>query len=228
MTIINVTNLPDTSRRLHSALPLCKATCKRQWLLPVLVLIITLAGCGKEQTLTALPADATILAFGDSLTFGKGVSKSDAYPAVLQKLTSLSVINAGISGETTSEGLLRLPELLTSEAPDLLILFEGGNDILRKQDLTITKSNLDKMIQLAKKMDVPVVLVGVPTKSLLVKTAGFYAELAEQHEIPLEGSIVSKLIKKPSMKSDSVHFNVAGYRALAEAIFELLKDNGAV
>ena len=138
------------------------------------------------------------------------------------------MINAGISGETTSEGLLRLPELLTSEAPDLLILFEGGNDILRKQDLTITKSNLDKMIQLAKKMDVPVVLVGVPTKSLLVKTAGFYAELAEQHEIPLEGSIVSKLIKKPSMKSDSVHFNVAGYRALAEAIFELLKDNGAV
>ena len=138
------------------------------------------------------------------------------------------MINAGISGETTSEGLLRLPELLTSEAPDLLILFEGGNDILRKQDLTITKNNLDKMIQLAKKMDVPVVLVGVPTKSLLVKTAGFYAELAEQHEIPLEGSIVSKLIKKPSMKSDSVHFNVAGYRALAEAIFELLKDNGAV
>lgn len=198
------------------------------WLLPLLFSIITLTGCGKEATFTTLPIDATILAFGDSLTFGKGVSKTDAYPAVLQTLISRNVMNAGISGETTSEGLLRLPELLNSETPDLLILFEGGNDILRNQNLTVTKSNLDSMIRLAKKMNIPVVLIGVPKKSLLGKTAGFYAELAEEHSIPLEDSIVGKLLRQSSMKSDSVHFNVAGYAALAEAISELLKKHGAV
>ena len=72
------------------------------------------------------------------------------------------------------------------------------------------------------------VLVGVPKKSLLASTAEIYSELAEEHQIPLEKNIVGSLLKKPAMKSDSVHFNTAGYKALAEAIHELLQESGAL
>lgn len=191
-------------------------------------LAVALAGCSDEQKLPELAPEATILAFGDSLTAGKGVSVSNAYPAVLQKILSRNVVNSGISGETTSEGLSRLPGVLDKENPDLLLLLEGGNDILRNQDLAATKRNLSAMIQLAKQRDIPVVLIGVPKKSLLGKTAGFYFELAEEHEIPLQDTIIGKLLRDQSMKSDSVHFNTKGYAALAQALADLLREQGAI
>ena len=81
---------------------------------------LLLAGCG-NPALDTLPANATILAFGDSLTAGKGTSPDLSYPAVLAQLTGRDVINAGISGETTAEGLQRLPEVLDETGPRLLL-----------------------------------------------------------------------------------------------------------
>ena len=81
--------------------------------IPYLLFFVVLAisACGDDE-LDPLIAGDTILAFGDSLTFGKGTTQDSAYPAVLQELSGHPVINAGISGETTSEGLTRLPGLL--------------------------------------------------------------------------------------------------------------------
>ena len=185
-----------------------------------------LAGCGDDELQALTPGD-TILAFGDSLTFGKGTTTEYAYPAVLQELSGYPVVNAGVSGETTAEGLLRLPEMLDEHAPALVVLFEGGNDILRKLPGANTRSNLDKMIQMIREQGAQVVLVGVPDK-LLASSAPWYNELAEQHDVPIQSTIVSKLLKKPSMKSDRVHFNQAGYREIAKAIFSLLDKNGAL
>src|SRR5690554_7427177 len=91
-------------------------------------LIITLAACSKA-TLTPIGVDGTILAFGDSLTYGIGVDAEHSYPTVLSRLSQREVINAGVAGETTSQGLSRLESLLENNHYDLLILFEGGNDI---------------------------------------------------------------------------------------------------
>ncbi len=193
----------------------------------VMLVFLLLAACDKPQ-LDKLAASDTIVAFGDSLTAGKGVGLDKAYPAVLEELTGFRVINAGISGETTAEGLRRFADTLTEHDADLVILFEGGNDILRNQDLGETRDNLDAMIAYAKAQKIQIVLVGLPLKSLFSSTAEFYKELADKHKLPLQDSIVASLIKKPSMKSDSVHFNEAGYRALAVAINELLQDAGAL
>jgi len=192
-----------------------------------IVLALLLSACDGDK-LQALSDGDVILAFGDSLTAGKGVSVDKAYPAVLSELTGFRVVNAGISGETTEEGLERLPGVLDEENPSLLILFEGGNDILRNQDLTQTKSNLNAMIKMAKDQGVQIALVGVPRKQLFSSTAEFYGELAEEHELPLQDDIVASLLRKPAMKSDSVHFNNSGYRALAESIEELLRESGAL
>lgn len=196
----------------------------KAWLIGALLLI---TACS-DTSLNPLSPDDVIVAFGDSLTAGKGVSEDLAYPAVLGQLTGLKVVNAGISGETTEEGLDRLPGVLEREQPSLLILFEGGNDILRNYDLSETKQNLETMIAMAKADGVQVVMVGVPRKQLFSKTADFYIELAESHELPIEDEIVASLLRKPEMKSDHVHFNRKGYRMLAEAIAEMLREAGAL
>jgi len=193
----------------------------------VIGLAVLLSGCGGAE-LQALNDGDVIVAFGDSLTAGKGVTTDQAYPAVLSELTGYEVINAGISGETTQEGLLRLEGVLDEENPALLILFEGGNDILQNKDLSQTKANLNSMIAIAKDKNIQVALVGVPQKKLFSNTAELYNELADEHELLIENKIVASLLRKPGMKSDSVHFNMQGYSALAQAIATMLDEGGAL
>ena len=197
-------------------------------LVAIVTFVLSLVSCSGDPELKPLPQNATVLAFGDSLTAGLGVSKDQAYPAVLQTLSGRTVINAGVSGELTIDGLKRLPDLIDKHDPQLLILLEGGNDILQNRSLASAKANLSAMITFAKNQGLDVVLVGVPKKSLFAGTADLYFELAEEHQIPLEDSIISSLLKQPAMKSDSVHFNRAGYSALAEALYGVLGDSGAL
>jgi len=189
--------------------------------------IALLVSSCSDPGLQALSDGDVIVAFGDSLTAGKGVTEDEAYPAILSEITGYEVVNAGISGETTHEGLLRLESVLEEENPALLILFEGGNDILQNRDLSQTKANLDDMILIAKEKNIQVALVGVPQKQLFSKSAEFYNELADTHRLPIDNEIVSSLLRKPAMKSDSVHFNSHGYRALAQAIANMLDEGGA-
>jgi acyl-CoA thioesterase-1 len=92
--------------------------------------VLLLTGCS-DPKLSEIPRNATILAFGDSLTVGVGASYAESYPVVLTELSGRKVINAGVSGETTTQGLQRLPGLLEQHEPELVLLLEGGNDILR-------------------------------------------------------------------------------------------------
>lgn len=189
--------------------------------------LVILIGCS-NPSLHSLPSDAVILAFGDSLTFGKGTDTESSYPAELARLSDREVVNAGISGETTAEGLQRLPEVLDKTNPDLLILMHGGNDILRNLNYDSAKANLSAMINLAQNRGIQVVLVGIPEKKLLSSSAPYYKELADEHDLVFEKSIISKLIKKPAYKSDSVHFNARGYAEIANSVFKLLQENGAL
>lgn len=196
----------------------------KAWLI---IATLLLSACS-DNALKPLDSGDIIVAFGDSLTAGYGVPEESAYPVILSQLTGLRVINSGVSGETTEEGLGRIKEVINREKPSLLILFEGGNDILRNYNLSKTKQNLDDMIGIAKERGVQVVLVGVPLKKLFSSTADFYTDLADAHQLPIQDDIVASLLRKPAMKSDSVHFNANGYRALAQAIADMLREEGAL
>jgi lysophospholipase L1-like esterase len=191
-------------------------------------ILLLLACSSSTPELKPLSADAVILAFGDSLTYGKGVSEDDSYPEVLQGLTGRTVINDGISGSVTSEGLARLPASLSEFQPSLVIICYGGNDILRNQSLDKAKQNIAKMIELVRSSGAEVVLVGVPKKSLMLASLPLYQELAEQYHLPLENNILADLLSDNSAKSDSVHLNEKGYRLMAEAIFKLLQKAKAL
>ncbi len=187
-----------------------------------------LIACSSDNLLKPLAPNATILAFGDSLTDGVGVSRANSYPTVLAKLTGRRVINVGISGETTEQGLARFAALLEQHQPELVILLEGGNDILRNYNLTQTKQNLATMIEQARSRNIQLILLGVPEKNIFSDSALLYQELAEEYNLVFDGEIISDLMKSKKYKSDPIHFNTLGYRKLAKRIQEILEDNGAL
>lgn len=205
------------------------STHQLHYLLLALLVVtsLLLSSCSNDKLQKLSYAD-TILAFGDSLTIGVGVSVSESYPSILATLSDRTVVNAGISGETTAEGLARFKETLRSAEPALVLLLEGGNDIIRNLSATEAKNNLDQMITMAKASGADVVLIGVPEKNLFTSAHPMYQELAEQHDLIFIEDIISNLIKKPKFKSDSVHFNAAGYRELAKEIYDILQNNGAL
>lgn len=174
----------------------------------------------------SLPLDTKILAFGDSLTKGYGVSPSESYPSVLSELLHVNVYNEGISGELSEQGLERLGALLDKYKPHILVLCHGANDILRKKDVQKTQENLSKMVQMAKSKGVYVLLVGVPTYEILsFKTASFYYDVAKAESLQIEDGALEKILGDDALKSDQVHPNALGYRLMAQKIAKLLSDN---
>ena len=190
--------------------------------------LLFIQACSDSVSLTHIPHDGVIVAFGDSLTVGVGTSEAYSYPAVLSELSNRQVISAGISGEETSQGLTRLPTVLDEVQPNLVVLLEGGNDILRNRNAVTIKNNLAKMIGIIKSRNIEVVLIGVPEKKLFSNVAPLYEELAQEHNVVLLGAVLSDLLRDNDYKSDAVHLNEQGYRLLAESIHELLVEKGAL
>jgi len=197
--------------------------------LAALLLALLLAACGeKPPPLPRLGGDDVVLAFGDSLTYGTGAATQEAYPSVLSKLISRQVVGAGVPGETTADGLERLPAVLDDVKPRLLLLCMGGNDMLRKVDSASIESNLRAMVQLAKARGIGVVLIGVPTPQLFGDPPGFYDRIAKEFSLPLEKKVLNDVLFDRSLKSDPIHPNAVGYRRIAQALADLLQKAGAV
>ena len=193
-----------------------------------LLCCLAAAGCDQTPKIEPLGDDAVILAFGDSLTFGTGASKQQAYPAQLQALISRKVINAGIPGEVSTTGLRRLPALLKQHQPDLVIICHGGNDILRRQDLQQTSDNIQRMIDISRSHGAEVLLVGVPEFGIFLSSAEFYTQLADDNRLPIENTVLSDVLKVAAYKSDQIHPNADGYEVMAKRLATLLEKSDAI
>ena len=195
----------------------------------LLLFAAALAACGGSAAkLSKLPADAVVLAFGDSLTFGTGANTETSYPAVLEELIARKVWAAGVPGEVSAAGLARLPSALDYYQPRLLILCHGGNDFLRKLGDAQAAENLRAMIRLARGRGMDVVLVSVPKPALFPSPPDFYAEIAREFGLPLEDAALTTILRDNELKSDVAHPNAKGYAKLAEAVAALLKKSGAI
>ena len=195
----------------------------------LLLAACAMAGCGgNAPRLQHLPADAAILAFGDSLTFGTGAETGASYPAVLEKLIGRKVWSAGVPGEVSAAGLARLPSALDYYRPRLLILCHGGNDFLRRLGDAQAAENLRAMVRLARQQGIDVVLVAVPKPGLFPSPPDFYADIAKEFSLPYEDAALKTILRDNEMKSDVAHPNSRGYALLAQALAVLLKRSGAV
>jgi acyl-CoA thioesterase-1 len=196
----------------------------------LLLLALFLSACSDDTPhLNRLDSNAVILAFGDSLTYGTGTTRDNSYPAILQQLSGRQVINAGIPGEMSATGLARLAETLEEVQPQLLILCLGGNDMLRQRSALEIEQNLEKMVAMSRERSIPVLLLGVPRPAIFgLRSADLYYSLAERLQLPLEGEIIPEVLSSNDLKSDHIHPNTAGYRLLAEGVFNKLKASGAL
>jgi acyl-CoA thioesterase I len=195
----------------------------------IVLLMALIFGCTEQpKSLGKLPEDAVILAFGDSLTYGTGASSKHDYPSVLAELTHREVINEGVPGEISADGLKRLPDLLDEYQPKLLILIHGGNDILKKIPEQITEKNIEDMIAVAKSRNIDVLLLGVPEPGLmLLESASFYETIVEQNDVLSDLDTLPSVLGSNNLKSDLIHPNDNGYRQMATNIYDLLNDSGA-
>ena len=194
----------------------------------LLVLALATTACSERPKLPRLGADAVVLAFGDSLTFGTGAAESESYPAQLELLIGRRVVAAGVPGEVTAQALERLPGALDEYTPRLLLLCIGGNDFLRRLGNEQAERNVRAMIELAKRRGIAVLLIATPEPALLPSPPAFYANVAKDMRVPYEGDVITEVLKDTRLKSDPIHPNAAGYRLIAERIATRLKQAGAL
>jgi len=205
------------------------ADAKWQSLCYSFFLCLLLFSCsGSQPTLSQLPDNSVILAFGDSLTSGVGAQPGSSYPEVLETIIHRKVIKSGISGEVSGEGVVRLPGELSVHKPKLVLLCLGGNDLLRKMDLEKTANNIRRMVQMIRDSGAEVVLIGVPRPGLMLSTAPFYKKISKDTGVPLEGSLLADILADNKLKADAIHPNAEGYRLLAQGIAAFLHKAGAV
>ena len=194
-----------------------------------LLMLLPLAACDKSgNSLIFLRPNDVLLAFGDSLTSGVGVTPEISYPSQLNRLIGRKVINAGVSGEVSAEGARRLPGLLDQKEPELVILCHGGNDILQKLDREELRNNLRRMYEAANQRNIKVIMVAVPQLGFGLEDVTLYRELADELQIPILEGTLGELLADNQYKSDLTHLNGQGYKKLAEAIADLLSEKGAL
>ena len=179
-----------------------------------------------------------ILALGDSLTAGYGIDKKDSYPQLLQnqlnqtfKNFHTKVINAGISGSTTSSALARLKTSIERQKTiDILILALGANDGLRGLPIPNIQTNLNKTIQLAVDHHIKVILAGMklPISHGEKYRSSFekvFQELAQQHPISFIPFLLEKTAAQPHLNlPDGIHPNEQGHQMIAQTVFPFLKE----
>ena len=137
------------------------------------------------------------------------------------------VVNAGISGDTTSGGLSRLPKLISLHQPGILILELGGNDGLRGTSLKAIEKNLRDMINSAQSVNITVLLIGVqlPPNYGVLYTKGFeniFSGLAKEYNLELIQGTLKTMVNEGLMQSDGIHTNVLGHQQIENIIWERL------
>jgi acyl-CoA thioesterase-1 len=156
----------------------------------LLLTIVTSLACAQNTTL----GTTKILVMGDSLSAGYGIDIQKGWVNLLEKEITkkhaVQIINASVSGETSSGGNTRLPALLAEHKPDIVILELGGNDGLRGQPLKLLEKNLQAMIDASKKIEAKVLLAGmqIPPNYGARYSNQFkelYPKLAEQNQLGL-------------------------------------------
>lgn len=209
--------------------PMWRRTC-----FTVLGSLAVLAACGKPSRHATVPVGGTVLALGDSVTYGTGAAPGEDWPTLLAAATGWRVVNAGVPGDTALAAQDRLPALLAKHQPALVIIEIGGNDFLRRRPAAEVKEDIRRLLKAAQASGAQVVLVAVPALSLMAAVAGrpsdapLYAELADEEKVALVPDVFSVVLADAALRADPIHPNAAGYRQLAQGLHQRLKALGFV
>lgn len=168
-------------------------------------------------------AGETIVALGDSLTYGTGAERDQAWPAVIQQRHGVPIINRGVPGDTTADALQRLDRDVLALSPRLVIVLLGGNDMLQKAPREQMFANLSRIIAEIHDSGAMVLLVGLNGFPFDSGVGSEYAKVARETGCPYVPNILRGIFTNPKLKSDQIHPNAAGYDIMAEKIYDGLK-----
>lgn len=192
-----------------------------------------LAACSRKPIRgQPVSAGATVLALGDSLTWGTGATPETSYPAVLASLSAWRVINAGVPGDTSAQAAERTPGQLAEHQPALVLLCIGGNDLLRQQDEAVMQANLERIVGTVRGAGSQVLLIAVPRPTLAARFTGslsdhpIYGEVAERLRLPLHRQGWSEVLADERLRADAIHANAAGYEQFARGLLATLRATG--
>lgn len=197
----------------------------------VICLAMLASACSRPGEERLAPG-SVVLALGDSITAGYGIAHDRAWPAQLAARSGWTIVNAGVSGDTTSGALARLPELLDEHLPKLVIVEIGGNDMLRHVDARQIESNLRAIVDLAQQRGARVVLLGIPRPSAIAAATGrlsaadIYADIAKRSRSMIVLDAVAEVLSDGGLRLDPLHPNEDGHRRLAEMIERTFRDSG--
>ncbi len=169
-----------------------------------------------------------VVLFGDSLTAGHGLLKGAAFPAQLgsyleRQGVAARIVNAGVSGDTSSGGRSRLAWTL-AEKPDAVLLELGANDAMRGIDPALTRRNLDAILAELKARGIAVLLAGMRAppnlgRDYVAAFDGLFPELAQKHGVMLYPFFLDGVAARPALNQrDGLHPNEAGVARIVEGI----------
>ncbi len=177
----------------------------------------------------------TIMILGDSLSAGYGLNPQQGWVALLQQRLNQQfpkqhqVVNASVSGETTSGALARLPKLLQTHKPDVVVIELGGNDGLRGQPPQMIQKNLAQLIQQSQKSQAKVVLLGmkIPPNYGAAYSQAFeknHQTLSQQYKVKLHPFFMNGIAgNKNLMQKDLIHPNAVAQKILLDNAYPLIQ-----
>ncbi|OGZ10749.1 MAG: hypothetical protein A3C93_05530 [Candidatus Lloydbacteria bacterium RIFCSPHIGHO2_02_FULL_54_17] len=188
-----------------------------------LIVVLSFRFFSTEDIVRNYPSAGTdIIAFGDSLVQGVGATAGNDFVSLLSREVGQPIVNFGVSGNTTADGLARIGEL-DRYRPKIVILLLGGNDHLRKVPETETFANLAALIENIQARGAVVLLLGIRGSLLGDKFEEEFERLHEEYQTAYVSDVLSGLFGRAEYMSDPIHPNDAGYAKIAERIAPVLE-----
>ena len=198
-----------------------------------LAVLLSLAAQSPRSQPAAKDARPAIVCFGDSLTAGFGLDPGRSYPDLLQRELDRKgyryrVVNMGVSGDTTQDGLARLPMVL-AEHPQVVVLEFGANDGLRGQPVSSAEQNQARIIDALQKAGARIVLAGITLPpnygpEYLNRFNAMYQDLAKRYRLPLIPFLLADVAAKPNlMQRDGLHPNAEGTRLVVQNVLKVVE-----
>ncbi|MDD3729839.1 MAG: GDSL-type esterase/lipase family protein, partial [Endomicrobiaceae bacterium] len=190
------------------------------FVLSAAVCFFIVSGCAQKAAIQP-KLEKTIVCFGDSLTHGTGASNGETYPYFLQKFTNLTVVNAGVHGDTSQQGLDRIDEIFQFK-PFMVLIEFGANDFFRKIPTAVTKKNIESIVDKIQASGATAVILCTEDNQL-PELRRILVEISNDKNAPILSGILNEIWTDRTLFADDLHPNSAGYKIVAEKVYERIK-----
>jgi len=184
--------------------------------------VLCMSGCMQSDIACLDSLGTHVVCLGDSITQGFGAGPKTSYPAYLSQQMRLSVINAGIEGDTSDGALKRIKSDVLDRQPLIVIVELGANDFLMKIPIEQTRLNVESIITQCQKQKAIVALADVSNTHLMPEYAPMFKSLSRVYKTIYIPDLLSGIYDNASMKSDCFHPNANGYKIVAQRVYRAI------